>query len=77
MTDIIVPDGIGVLCGGQILDLSNYKDSSSERASNHLAGKVFTSFMIFYPKLCRYPIRERIPGVESLYLMLDRRQLRK
>ena len=68
---LIIPDGIGVLWAARFLTLETSKLSILRELQILWQAKYSLLSLIFYPKFCHYPIPERIPGVEALYLMLE------
>ncbi len=69
--DLTIADGIGVLWAARFLTLETSKLSILRELQILWQAKYSLLSLIFYPKFCHYPIPERIPGVEALYLMLE------
>lgn len=68
--DLVIPDGIGVLWAARFLTLKTSSAPILRELQILWQAKYSLLSLIFNPKFCRYPIPERIPGVEALYLML-------
>lgn len=69
--DLNIADGIGVLWAAKYLSLP-LTTWPVLRQIQAVIQMVYTgASLVFYPKYCRYPLSERIPGVDCFYLMLE------
>jgi N-acetylglucosaminyldiphosphoundecaprenol N-acetyl-beta-D-mannosaminyltransferase len=73
-TDLNIADGTGVLWAARFLTLRATGVPVLKQLQILWQALYSLSSLLLYPKYCRYPIPERIPGVEALYLMLEAAQ---
>jgi len=73
-SDLNIADGTGVLWAGRFLTLKTTEAPLLKQLQILWQALYSLSSLLLYPKFCRYPVPERIPGVEALYLMLEAAQ---
>jgi N-acetylglucosaminyldiphosphoundecaprenol N-acetyl-beta-D-mannosaminyltransferase len=73
-THLNIADGVGVLWAARFLTLSTTKRRGL-RQMQILGQAVYSlASLVLFPRFCRAPIPERIPGVDALFLMLEAAQ---
>ena len=73
-TDLNIADGTGVLWAARFLTLKTTSIPVLRQLQIMWQALYSLSSLLLHPEYCRYPIPERIPGVEALYLMLEAAQ---
>ncbi len=73
-TDLNIADGTGVLWAARFLTLKTTSIPVLRQLQTIWQAVYSLSSLLLHPAYCRYPIPERIPGVEALYLMLEAAQ---
>jgi len=73
-SDLNIADGTGVLWAGRFLTLKTTETPLLRQLQILWQALYSLSTLLIYPRFCRYPVPERIPGVEALYLMLEAAQ---
>ncbi len=73
-SDLNVADGVGVVWAARFLTLRTTRVTTLARA--HVLWQALYSLwsLLLFPGFCRFPITERLPGVDALYLMLEAAQ---
>lgn len=72
--DLNIADGVGVVWAARFLTLGTTRITTLARA--HVLWQAVYSLwgLLLLPELGRFPIPERLPGVDALYLMLEAAQ---
>jgi N-acetylglucosaminyldiphosphoundecaprenol N-acetyl-beta-D-mannosaminyltransferase len=70
-----VADGAGVLWAARFLTLKNTTLPVLRQAQVLWQAAYSLGSLIFFPRFCRAPIPERIPGVDALFVMLEAAQV--
>lgn len=69
--DLLIADGVGVLWAARFLTLP-LSNLPILRQIQAVWQTIYSGVsLLFYPKFCSYPISERIPGLDCMYLMLE------
>jgi N-acetylglucosaminyldiphosphoundecaprenol N-acetyl-beta-D-mannosaminyltransferase len=73
-SDLNIADGVGVVWAARFLTLRTTSVTMLARAHVLWQALYSLSSLLLFPELCRFPIAERLPGVDALYLMLEAAQ---
>ena len=73
-SNLNIADGTGVLWAARFLTLKTTEIPVLKQLQILWQALYSLSSLLLYPKYCRYPVPERMPGVEALYLMLEAAQ---
>jgi N-acetylglucosaminyldiphosphoundecaprenol N-acetyl-beta-D-mannosaminyltransferase len=73
-TRLNIADGVGVLWAGRFLTLSTNRCRPLRQAQILWQALYSLASLVLFPRFCRTPIPERVPGVEALFMMLEAAQ---
>lgn len=73
-TRLNIADGIGVLWAARFLSLGTTNVPVARQSQTLWQAAYSLSTLLFFPRFCRKPIPERIPGVDALMTMLEAAQ---
>jgi N-acetylglucosaminyldiphosphoundecaprenol N-acetyl-beta-D-mannosaminyltransferase len=73
-SDLNIADGTGVLWAARFLTLKTTQLPGLKQLQILWQALYSLSSLLLHPSYCRYPVPERIPGVDALYLMLEAAQ---
>jgi N-acetylglucosaminyldiphosphoundecaprenol N-acetyl-beta-D-mannosaminyltransferase len=72
--DVKIADGVGVVWAARFLTLETVRTRWIARAQIVWQAAYSLASLLLHPRFCQYPLPERLPGVEALYLMLEAAQ---
>jgi len=73
-TDLNVADGVGVLWAARFLTLDTVRLPVARQLQTLWQAAYSLGSLVLRPSFCRYPIPERIRGLDALYVMLEAAQ---